>query len=550
MATKGTKYSDVNFNVPEGADPLGIGVPDLGVSSYDPIATIRAGWLKNREERLIKAEQRREDYQKFLETLPTFEAINQKVAGKLNERVIEMGRLAHQRYKSGAWSPFAKTETGASTERELQRMQKEVITEGQLYNAMLPKYKAAEKYLSDPENIEKIDMDLTRRNMSAFTEAEDIDAMNRALTKPLVVLKPEPVELNEYLNKMIDMYIPGEDKGLVSSVFDPEMNKWKLTEVTYKDPDRVIRGMRKIYRNMEDKYKNEVNRRYLQPETIKETKDGVPISEEDWFISQYVPEYAKKLDVQTVAAKEEKETGLGILRGAEGDLNLQEMQTTREIGTKVQATTLPYIRTRRGGKIKYGEPEEGEEGVPMSYNSVSLPLSGIDAGFIDYIDNTYLETATGNQPELGRVATHSPVSIDFMPVWEGPPQIIDAEWKDEETGDLKKEAITINPGDRIPNEIEAELISRQVKGGKDQITYKPFLITNAVYGATITEKDLGPISWEDYMSKHGKATIMPFDKGRRAFYAALLKKGYNTAEIEEAIRELDDRLNSAGRIFK
>ena len=91
MATKGTSYGDVNFSVPEGADPLGVGVPDLGRSSYDPIATIQAGWDRSRQDRLIRKDREQRNYEQFQQTLPTVDSVNKNLASIQNKKIMEMG---------------------------------------------------------------------------------------------------------------------------------------------------------------------------------------------------------------------------------------------------------------------------------------------------------------------------------------------------------------------------------------------------------------------------------------------------------------------------
>ena len=66
----------VDFNIPEGADPMGIGILDLGKSSYDPIETIQRFNENRRQNRLIRDERRREDYRYYMDRLPPKGPIN------------------------------------------------------------------------------------------------------------------------------------------------------------------------------------------------------------------------------------------------------------------------------------------------------------------------------------------------------------------------------------------------------------------------------------------------------------------------------------------
>ena len=515
MATKGTKYSDVNFSVPEGADPLGIGVPDLGRSSYDPIATIRSGWMKSREERFIKDEQRRSEYQSFMEDLPTYEAINQKVASKLNEKVMEMGQLAHQRYESGSWSPFAKTEEGASTERELARKQSEIITEGPAYNAMLPKYKAAHEYLSDPENFEKLDMDLTRENMSAFTEAEDIDQMTKAWNKPFLVKKPEPVELNKYLQKLYDQYIPGEDKDVVSKVYNEKMNKWEVKERTYKNPQRVIVGMRKIYRNMEDKYRNEVDRRFKDLSGTQKAKHDTA---KDWFISQYVPEYGQEIDYKTYAGKGD-EVNWGHLpqKGSNGRLDLSEHETVEQMGVKV-------------GETEGGGPEIEDR----EFNSAAtLGLQSISRmPFVMENSPGTRRKETGEKAPPGRSTTHLMDHISIMPVATEQIQV--------EMGDGTTKMI--NAGDLIPKNVQRQMAKNPGMLGK--MKWDAYLTTLASNKQVSMDRVMAGINLGQDISSFTETQIRPWREASKYISGAAREKDIDIKPLEEKIENILNQLNN------
>jgi len=519
MATKGTKYSNVNFNVPEGADPLGIGVPDLGRSSYDPIATIRAGWLKDREERLIKDEQRREDYQKFMEGLPTFEAINEKVASKLNQKAMEMGKLAYQRYKAGAWSPFARTETGASTERELARKQNEIITEGQAYNAMLEKYKAAEEYLSDPENYEKVDLELTRKNRDAFTQADDIDGMIKAFNKPFIVLKPEPVELNKYLNQLYDQYIPGEDKDIVKKVYNEKMDKWEVTERTYKDPQRVIAGMRKIYRNAEPKYRNEIDRRFEKaPEAEKVDKNGVPIDAEDWFISQYVPEYGKKLDLRLYAGKGKERADWSFLpgQGAGGRFDLSPFETIEQMGVQTGVTDA-------------GEPTT----EVREYNSAAtIGLQSITrTPFVMSNTPGTINAETGEKAPAGRSTTHLMDKVSILPVAT---QDIVVPMPD---GTER----AISAGEKIPKGVQRQMAKNNMLGN---MRWEAFLTTLASNKQVPMDRIIMDINLGKDISSFTETQIRPWREASKFIKGAGLEKDVDITPLENTIEGILNQLNN------
>jgi hypothetical protein len=521
MATKGTKYSDVQFSVPAGADPMGIGVPDLGRSSYDPLATIRQGWDEMRQDRQLKDAERKQEYQNYMEALPTFDEVNTKVAQKLNESVVKMGDYAHQKYKSGAWSPFARNEEGLPVERELSRLENKIATEGAAYNAMLPKYQEAEKFARDPDNFEKIDWDLTTPRMQAFTEAEDIEGMTRALNKPLVVTKPEPVELNEYLKKMIPTYIQGDDVEQVSSVFDPEMNKWQVTERTYKDPERTAEGMKKMYRNMDDRYKNEVDRRFERaPQNQKVTADGVPIDVEDWFATQYVPEYGEKLNVSYVAGKDEGgRTDWSFLPGKrdDGTFDLKPYEEVKVLGMK-----------------------SGETTERVSFNSAAtIPLQGVSKKpFV--MPNTFRarDAETGEQVAPGRSTMNVMDNVSIMPVAS---EDINVTMPDGSTR-------TITAGEKIDRDVQSQMLKNNM-GGKMQ--WEAFLTTLTSNKQVAEQLQYQGIPLGTDTKSFTETTIRPWNESLQYVKEAARADDVDIQPMVTRVNEILNQLNSDyGEVFE
>jgi hypothetical protein len=77
--------------------------------SYDPIESIRNGWETARQDRLIKSQERREDWKAQKAEIPTYQNFNRKVAGKLNQKAVKIGEYVDQQYRAGQFWPFAKT---------------------------------------------------------------------------------------------------------------------------------------------------------------------------------------------------------------------------------------------------------------------------------------------------------------------------------------------------------------------------------------------------------------------------------------------------------
>lgn len=510
-------YRSVDFSVPEGADPMGIGVPDLGKSSYDPLATIRRGWEKTREERLMKEAERREDYQKFMEKLPTFESVNEKVASKLNSKAVEMGKLAHQRYKSGAWSPFAKTEEGLSTERELGRMEKELVQEGSQYNAMKEKYKIADQFIRDPANYDKIDWEVTLPRIESFTDAEDIEGMSNALQKPLVALKPDPVDFHSWLNDQIGTFIPGEDQEIVGQIFDPETGKFKVKTKEYTNPERAAKGMIKIYNTAEDQYKNWIDRRYeLAPEEEKVTKDDVPVGTEDWFASKFVPEYGEKLDLKMYSVSDQKGSWWGFLpgKGSDGSFDLKDYEEVVEIATPPAG--------------------EGEGDIPIVrqyFSAATIPLQSITKqAFVMPNSPRTINAETGEKTEGGRSAFNYMDSINILPVAKETVVV------PMEGGQTR----TIPAGERIPKDVQRAMgRNKQL----DKIKWTPYLKTLTSNKQVSESLEYKGIPLGTQTQSFNQTTIRPWNEAVQYVKAASMEKDIDINPLIDKIDEITNQLN-------
>lgn len=533
MAKAGTRYSDVNFTIPAGADPMGVGVLDLGRSSFDPIEWIRSGIEQQRQDRLLEGQNRREEYFNYIDKLPTFEAVNQKVASKLNSDVVKMGEYAYKNYRLGDWSPFAKTDKGLPVQQELNRLETEIADKGAAYNAMLPKYKSAYDYVSDPENFDKIDWDLTNGRMRSFTDAEDVKGMTQALNKPLVVLKPEPVELADWLKGQISTYIPGEDKDIASKVFDPNVNKFLVTETTFKDPIRVANGMKKIYKTADDKYKNEINRRYERaPEEEKTTSDGVNIPVEDWFAAQYVPEYAKKLDLSTYAvAEKKKQQSWGFLpsRNDAGVYDLSTYEERKPLGVKV-----------------------GDQSVSQYFQSAAtIPLQGVTRKtFVMPNTSRAVDADTGSPITGGKSALNYLDNVSILPVAARTTSVI------KEDGSTK----TITAGSKI-SEDDQRLMADQKKLG--DIQWEAFLTTLTTNRQVPQSEDISSLPPEyqalralglgggAQTSSFMNTTIRPWNESVQYVKAAAEEDDKDITPLINTINDILDQLNSDyGKVFQ
>jgi hypothetical protein len=550
---KGTKYSDVNFSVPEGADPLGIGVPDLGRSTYDPIATIQQGWEATRQERLIRGDRDQATYQQYLKSMPTVEGVNQEISKKLNKKMVRMGGLFKQRQEAGPFGKWAKTPEGESTVAELSRLENEIASEIPIYNHYSEQYGKDQAVMRNPNNRDKIDWDLTNENVRRMTEAENVEGFVQPFAEnagSLVVMRPEEADMIGWVKSSIDTFAPGMDSSILAQGKDPNTGKWKTTTLETKDQKRVYDAIVKGYANAPRAVQNQIQRMYdAAPKAEKTDANGVVLEPDTWYASQFAPEYgmAKKQMFTTIDDDTKQKTaapGYGIPR-VDGKIDLPQLTTTMRMKTPVQQTAKTVKRKTLRGKMVYNEPTTQDAAMDADYSTISVPLVGFDKTFEMYNHADAIDTSTGKRPDQTASSTHKAVRLDFIPVWRGEKQEVPITETDE-NGNITTTTWTLNPGDKIPMHVQEQLQDQRAS-----FNYEPFLMTSNVYGPAIEQKALAAgLTWEDYVSRHGKTTVTPWEKSKRELLTKMKAEKYDPAELERLITEIDQQLNGIEDIFK
>lgn len=552
MAAKGTSYSDVNFSVPEGADPLGVGVPDLGKSSYDPIATIAAGWADTRQERLIQGDRDQASYQQYLKSMPTVEGVNQNISRKLNQKMVKMGGLFKQRQGAGGFGRWAKTNEGADLNTELAKLENEVAADIPIYKHYSDVYeKDLAVMRSKPD---KIDWDLTNANVERMNQAEDVTGFAQPFADnggSLVVFKPEPQDIIGYAKK-VGSLIEGTDIMSHEIKMDPLTNTMTTTQVSGADPEIIHKAYQTGYEMAEPNMRNAIDAMY-NVATDKKNADGVVMDAKEWFANKFSGLHGttttKKTTKLPVDTTKQSSPGYGMARDEDGSLNIEQNTSTIRMATPVGTETRTVKRTRKFGKDKgqpvYNAAQIGEEPRNVEYSTVSIPLTGFDKTYDVYSHGSAIDTETGKPIDKAKSSTHKAVRLDYIPVWEGETKTIEAETTDDD-GNITKETWTLNPGDKIPRHIE-----EQLQDENESFSYKPFLLSSSVYGAAIEEKALAAgLSWEEYVSRHGKTAITPWDKAKRELLVKMKASKVDPAELERLMQEIDQKLNGIDDMFK
>jgi|GEM_PF-3586028 len=519
--------ANISFNVPKGADPMGIGGFDLGRSSYDPLQTIREGWQKTREEQLIKDEQRRKEFQDTVSKIPSFEAVNQNVASRLNDKKNKLYNLAERSYKSGAWSPFAKDqETGLNVDKAMSKLENEIATEGSAYNEMLSRYKSAKDFVDNPKNADKIDWQLTEQRMNDFATAKDLPGMANSLTKPLVAIKPDPVNFDKWLKDQVAYYVPGEDKKIIDTVYDPNTDKFKIISQTYKDPNRVADAMIKIYRNAGEEYKKVIDKKFKDAtESEKVTSDGVPVKPEDWFASRFVPGYGIKIDLKYVA-KSKKSTDKSFdwsnylpSKTKDGEFDLSKWQEVKSLGYKPAGGTTETLQ----------------------YNSAAtIPLQGVSNKAFIMPNTVNTENAdTGESAPQSKSAQRKLDNISILPIANETINFTDGQGNQW----------TFAPGDKIPKEVQRQMT---LNGQADKIRFEAFLTTLTNYSkepkANKLDLNSGTFEFAPDITSWNSTTITPWKEAKNYVLSAFGKDADMKA-LDNRINEITNQLNSVQGVF-
>jgi len=540
MATKGTKYSDVSFSTPEGADPLGIGVPDLGRSSYDPIETIRSGWEASRQERLIKGDRDIATYQSYMENMPTVEGINKQIASTLNKELVEMGGLFKQQQEAGGFGGFAKTATGQKATARLSELENKIATDVPIYKHYSGQATDDLKVIRNPANKDKIDWELTNALVEAMQTAGNVEEFAQPFANnagSLVVFKPEPQDIIGYATKVGSM-IEGEEVISSDIKIDPRTNTMTTTQVTGADPEIIHKAYQTGYEFAEPNMRNAIDSLY-EAAPDKKNADGIVMDAKEWWANKFSGLHGTTTTEKVSRlpkAKEDKPSGLGAgIPRIDGEMDTESMM--EPIIMKSATITPAQYEMNWRGKKKEVSPETTDT-EEMEFESYNMPLTGIDEVFDAMTPADAIDTSTGAEPDRTKIGSHKAVSSSYMPTYNGEGDIpVEYEVTDAQGNKVTKK-YTVKPGKPIPMAVQRELIKRGVP-----MSYEPYLLTISVYGAAQEEKAMGAISWSDYVSKHGKTVITPWSSINNAFLTKMGAEEYQIADLKKNMLEMYNKLN-------
>ena len=536
---------------------MGIGVPDLGKSSYDPLATIRRGWDVTRARQERKRQEQRQDYQQFVEDLPTFEGINAQVTAELNKDVAKMKELAEQEMLAGPFAQFARTEEGKKVEDELTQMSTKVIEKGARYEALKPEVEAAQTFLSDPKNAHLINQKRTREKWNRLKEAKDIESMEQ-ITKEglegLVSLKPEPQDILGYVDSIAGG-IEGFRETATPSI-DEATGMLRVTKEKVKDPVAVHSAFVTGYRAAKPEMRDAIDEMHERaPEETKSDTEGNLLTKEDWFANQFsgrfapeVTEAISQLRADTDKVKQAFRPGTG--RTETGEITPDAPKHDIVMSMPVNIETKQAMRTKKFGKekgvAKWAETADvAEQKTDLSFEAEELPLSGFVDSYTATLKPTSLDQTTGTAPEAGKATLNRPVAVRFSPIWTGPEEWVRFELPAKAGEAQVTEAYKMVPGRPIPT-----LITDELKRQGRQYEWGAFLVENAIYNPSREIEELAPgIEREEYISRHGETLLTGWDEARDPLYGRMNAKEFDTEQVERYVNDKLASLNKMDRFF-
>jgi hypothetical protein len=554
---KGTRVSDVQFNVPAGADPMGIGGLDLGRSSYDPLATIRRGWDITREKQERETGRRREDYQTFVKDLPTFEGVNAKVTAELNKDVAGMKKLAEQKMLAGPFAQFAKTEEGKKVEDELTQRSNKIIEKGARYEALKPEFQAAQAFVADPKNAHLINQERTREKMNRFAAAPDLETMeqiSREGMEGFVSMIPEPQDILSYVDQ-VGKGVEGDIEDLEYSI-DPASGMLVTKKTSVKDPQAVHSRFVSGYRAATPEMRDAIDEMHSRaPEASKMDEEDNYMPTEDWFANQFsgmfgktVEKEVKQLRADTDKFKQAFHPGTG--RTETGEIIPDAPKQDIVMSMPLNVETKQALKTKKFGKergvAKWAETADvAESSVDLSFETEELPLSGFADSYTATLKPTSIDQTTGTSPEAGKATLNTPVAVRFQPVWTGPEEWVRFELPAKAGEGQVTEAYKMVPGKPIP-----KLITDELKRQGRTYEWGAFLVENAIYNPSLEVQQLAPgIEREKYISRHGETLLTGWDEARDPLYGRMNAKEFDTQQVDKYVNDKLASLNKMDRFM-
>jgi hypothetical protein len=327
--------------------------------------------------------------------------------------------------------------------------------------------------------------------------------------------------------------------------YDETTGLYTVSTDEKRDPDLIHKHFVSGYRAADPEMRDYIDEQHTNaPEASWYDDEKVKMPVEDWFANQFSGLFGatRKETVQRMPkyGRGDYQYGRGVPRTPAGDIDVEQIKKPTEMKATISRSVTPVKRTRKFGKRK-GEPVYGDvkvspgETIDVSYNTAEIPLSSLAEPFNLLTQPGSIETYTGKKPPVGQATRNDPVSAIFYPIYMGEDtETIPIEYTDE-TGARYVDTHTLRKGDPIPDNIQDKIAARLIE-------YRPFMLNQSSYGAQI-EKPAG-MSWKDYISKHGKAVLTPWDNAKPQYFDMLRAEGVPESVLKELEKDMYDTYNN------
>ena len=517
-----------SFNVAPGVDPMGIGVPDYGRSSFDPVEFVRRTWDEAQAKKMMRDEGARQKYQSMLEGMPTPEAFEQATVTQLNKEGSEISNRVYEAYQKGGFDPLKASPETDKEISDLNRQMSEYKNKIDLYKFAKDSYIKEWNRSRDLGKQGKIDEELTQQNFQKFMDEPDIYKKMAILTEnPLTVMKPEPVDVMSEFQKAINLFSPGLSKTITYESFDPTTGALRIESLEGVPKEDVDQVMSKAWGVFSEPVKNEWRRRYESaPESEKVNKDGIKLDVEDWFRAKYSPLYAERMNVQR---KGGRESGLTF------NWNNVLPQKNKQTG-QYDLSGLKGVKTYATEATPSGMQK-------LNYNAEAvIPLNNVFGTKEMMLQNTpnTINTTTGQKEDETMALRNIPYELAIHPVATQKTEFVDKDGK----------KWTFEKGERIPADIQRQMdeINRQEQKPKYLYAHETFLNSQTYYRQKTETGETAMI-----LSKYGKnpediasyivTTTRPWKEALNALKSEAITRKIDLQPLINWVDEVEGQLN-------
>jgi hypothetical protein len=521
-----------NFNVAPGVDPMGIGVPDYGRSSFDPVEFVRRTWD---EAQLKQAFGKKEEYDRFQKQLGALpekaKAWEQKSINDINNLRSQVESIESDLYKRGVYkSGYVPTGKDEKDMTKRDTMVDALRTKIGLYNQEGKWYDQDVKMIRDLATKGEIDEGLTMQRMDEYYNlgtAEEKAARRADITKPLIVMRPKEVDKLKAIAEGANTFL----RNVIGTEVTPQtlQSGEYLKTIETADPVLVERGMGQMWDAFPEEYKNSFIRDYDKaPKSEKTAIEGdaeITITPKDWFISKWAPGYAKKINLKS------------IKKPSEFTFNWNNVlpQKNKQTG-QYDLSGLKGVKTYATEATPSGMQK-------LNYNAEAvMPLNNVFGTKEMMLQNTpnTINTTTGQKEDETMALRNIPYELAIHPVAVQKTEFVDKDGK----------KWTFEKGERIPADIQRQMdeINRQEQKPKYLYKHETFMNSQTYYRQITETGEMARVMKDfdrlpDDTASYMVTTTRPWKEALNALKSEAIARKIDLQPLINWVNEVEGQLN-------